>query len=185
MGPTALLATKMTGAYVEELVEANRIMAHCEKTEGLHLTYQPTRPKDSIFDAIENAATAAQSTRSVEHRLAAQREDKTSVHPPGRARAPRRWRRRHSSGPKRCDEMATARCEPDIDGKRVKQWDMGLAEKNHEESILAGKDGLREHARNLTTTDAKRLYDGVQREVRGRQPCVALAVAELKQPMAA
>lgn len=57
MGQMALLARKLMAACVEELVEANRIVAHCKTMEGMRLNFEPARPKDSIFVAIAAASS--------------------------------------------------------------------------------------------------------------------------------
>lgn len=36
---------KFMEAHMEGLSEANRLLAHCKKTEGLRLTSEPVRPK--------------------------------------------------------------------------------------------------------------------------------------------
>lgn len=41
------------------------------------------------------------------------------------------------------DQLANAQYQPGLDGKRVKQWDMGLAEKNiHMDIILVARVSL-------------------------------------------
>lgn len=48
------------------------------------------------------------------------------------------------------------------------------------------KDSLLDaEVHSLALTDASSLYDSVEREVRRKEPRVALAVAEIQQPMAA
>lgn len=83
-------------------------------------------------------------------------------------------------------EMANARYEPDLSGKRIKQWDMGIAEKNsHTESVLLMRGSLpKAVARSMAVTGAKLFYDSQKREVRGNEPRVKLALAEIKQLMA-
>lgn len=125
---------------VDKLMEANRVVAHCEKTGGLS-----AHPNDRIFvgsaDALAGGACAGSvdkrcgegRPRSLLHYLFAQRGHLTSEScAVVAATAQLEWTM------EQYDELADGRYQPDLIGKRV----MGPAEKNIHIDSTSVKDNL-------------------------------------------
>ena len=83
-------------------------------------------------------------------------------------------------------EMAAVEPTNDVRKRRIKAWEIGKDVVWDQKSVFVNKGATDEYLKEtMSISDAKSLYDSLKRTACGREPRVAVAVAEFRQSLAA
>ena len=212
LGPVSILSRHVTIAKVEDLVECSRIVAHLRATKDPGLRFTPIHPSNAcpavVADGAQHRAGELHSQAGLLIAVTAKRlkTREAATFNIVAARSGKVERVCASSlavevyamvGAVACGEwiqlcygeMSNSWFRPEWAKVRISEWDTTDFEKpcraNLDGTFIFrnnANDGLCE---NLAISDAKSFYDALIGEARGKEPRVAVAVAEIKQGMAA
>ena len=83
-------------------------------------------------------------------------------------------------------ELSNSHHEMELAARRVKGWSDGMPQPVCKESLLLAQEKTEDTLQqNLAITDAKSLHGSLRKDARGKEPRVALAVAEIRQSLEA
>ena len=210
LGAVSVLARRTKEPTVSDLIECNQVSDHFRATKDLGLMYYPVHPANACLVIFVDAALpeegethpqggfiigiagpAMSEGQEAPINLVAARSGKIDrVCSSSLASESYAMIGGVSAGEwvQFCYmEMSNSRFTRDVLKQRLRSWDMSCPERPAElgPGILAAKassDPLL--MKTLGITDAKSLFDALQREARSREPRVSLAVSEIKQSMA-
>ena len=212
LGGVSVLAKKVNQAKVCDLLDCNKVVTHLRSTKDLGILFLPVDPREAVFYSFADAAMPEQGELHPQAGLiiavAPKKINGGSEEPLNMlaARSGKLDRVCSSSlateayamvGAVSCAEwvqycyleMANANFLNCQLKQRVKDWNDSEPEHKNENGIegklLIAETGNDFFKETLTATDAKSLYDALHKEAKGKEPRVALAVAEIKQSLAA
>ena len=207
LGGASCLSRKVRNGTVAELVELNKLLVHLRVTKDHQLVYLPIDPAKAVFATFGDAALQTKGELDCQAGLVigvTTRELKAGE--PARINL---VAGRSGKIERVCGSSLIVECHAQLGATACTEWVQqiygGLANSNHDvkgprkhmnawmegqpvgnHSVLAVRADCDERlAEHLLVTDAKSLFDGLEREARGKEPRVAIAIGELKQSMAA